>query len=370
MKILYRYLLGGLLLNLAMTLAVFTFILLLGNTFKDLVALLSNQSVGPLTIAHFFLLMLPYVLSFSMPMALMAATLLLLGRFSADNELTAARACGISFTQLILPILGVAALFSFISLYVNSSLAPRTKYLFNQAFVDIAFTHPIALLEEGQYLNFGDTRIFIAKRDIRHHTLKNVRVMRMQNEEMIQEIHAERGVITSDRKQLKARIMLYNAVIDQRDPSDPESLEKRKWGVTVAEYPLELDMTTLVDPRRAVKEVHHYTSAELWEQAEELKTKSIHPTPLMVEIQKRIALSLACIAFVMIALPLGIRVQRRETSIGVLISLVLAVLYYFLIVFAESFRKNPHIYPEFIVWVPNLVFESVGLYLLWKQHRI
>ncbi len=369
MKILYRYLLGALVLNLLMTLAIFTFVLLLGNTFKDVVSLLSNQSVGVLTIFHFFVLMLPFVLSFSMPMALMAATLLAMGRLSADNELTAARACGVSFIQLVLPVLGVASLGSFFCLYVNADLAPKMKYQFNQAFLEIAFRHPIALLEEGQYLNFGDARIFIAKRDIRHQTLKNVRIMKMQNDEMVQDVHAERGVVTSDTHQMKVRLTLYNATIDQRDPSDPDSLEKRKWAMTAAEYPYEIDIAKLVDSRRAVKEVHHYTSIELWRQALELKGQGIHPTPMLVELHKRNALSVACIAFVLIALPLGIQVQRRETSVGILISLVLAVFYYFLIILAESFKNNPHVYPEFIVWIPNLVFEGVGLYLLWKQQR-
>ncbi len=371
MKILHRYILSSFLLNLAMTLVVFTFVLLLGNIFKDIVALLINRSVGMMTVARFFLLLLPYVLSFSMPMALLAATLLVMGRISADHELTACRACGVSLFEVILPILGMAAVLSFVSLYVNHSLAPRTKYLFNQAFIDIALKQPIALLEEGQYLrDFDGMVIFIGKRDVHQQTLKDVRVMMMDAGEMTQEIYARRGVVSSDPKLLKLKIVLYDARIDQRDPANPNNLEKRKWNMTVAEYPIELDMTKLVDQRRAVKEVHHYPSGELWKQALELKKSGIHPTPLLVELQKRMVLSMACIAFALVALPLGIQVQRRETSIGVLISLVLAVCYYFLILFAESFKKTPHFYPEVMIWFPNLFFEIVGLYLLWRQSRI
>ncbi len=372
MRILHRQVLGSHLLNLGMTLMVFTFVLLLGNIFKDMVALLANRSVGILTMGRFFLLLLPCILSFSLPMALLAATLLVMGRISADNELTACRACGVSFFELVLPMLGVAAALSFISLYVNSFLAPQTKYLFNHMFVDIAFDNPIALLEEGQWIrDFEGYVIFIDKKDIDQQTLKNVRVMKMDSNEMVQDIHAERGTLTANLKQLTMKIILYNARVDQRDPSDPENITKRKWNMTVAEYPIELDMTKLVDQRRAKKEIHHYNSLELWDQALEIKAKKGgNPAPILVELHKRVAYSMACISFVLVALPLGVQIHRRETSIGILISLLLAVFWYFTIQFAEGFKENPQLYPELIIWIPNLVFQVTGLYLLWKQSKI
>ena len=130
---------------------VFTFVLLLGNL-KDIVDLLINRGIDFLTLSQFIFLLTPYLLSFSMPLALLAATLLVIGRFSADNELVASRACGISFFELNLPILGVSALFSFASLYVNCWLAPQTKYRFNQKFIEIAKKRPITLLEEGKFI--------------------------------------------------------------------------------------------------------------------------------------------------------------------------------------------------------------------------
>lgn len=369
MRILHRHILVSHLLSLGLTLLVFTFVLLLGNT-RDILSLAANPQVGFPVLAHFLVLLLPYLLSFSMPMALMAATLLVMGRLSADNELIACRACGVSLFEAVLPLFGTAAVLSFVALYVNCSLAPRSKYLFNQALIDLALKQPIALLEEGQPIrDFPGMVLFIGKRDMASQTLMDVRVMMMENNEVTQDIHAQRGIVSTDPKQLLLKITLFNARIDQRDPLEPDNIQKRKWAMTVAEYPLELDVTKLVDERRAVKETHHYGSLDLWEQARELKGLGIHPTPMLVELHKRIALALACLAFVLIALPLGIQVQRRETSIGILISLVLAVFYYFLILFAESFKKSPHLYPEFIIWIPNLIFQVVGLYLLWRQNK-
>jgi lipopolysaccharide export system permease protein len=339
--------------------------------FKDVVGLLANQTVSIGSIFHFFILLIPYVLSFAMPTALLAATLLVVGRISADNELTASRASGISFFELIMPIFFTAAALSFVSLYVNCFLAPKLKYQFNQAFIEIALRKPIALLEEGQYIrDFPDMVIFIGKRDIKNNELYNLRVTTMSGNEMTQEIYAEKGSLKIDPKQLKLNIVLYNAHINQRDPSDPGNIQKRKWDVTVAEYPVELDMTKMIDERRAVKDDNHYTSLELWRQVLELKREGLLATPKLVEIHKRVALSMACFAFVMIGLPLGIQVQRKETSIGILISLLLFITYYLLILLADGFKYRVHVYPEFIVWLPNLLFQFIGLFLLWRQSKI
>lgn len=354
-----------------MTLAVFTFVLLLGNIMKDIIALLANRNVDILTLVQFFLLLMPFVLSFSMPMALMAATLLVVGRFSADHELTASRSCGISLFELSLPLCGVAAALCFVCLFINCYVAPKTKYLFNRAFVDIALNNPIALLEEGQFIkDFQDMVIFINKRDLRTKTLKGVRIMRLQNNELTEDFYAHKATVTTDPERMIMKLTLYDAQYDQRDPQDPSNMTKRKWNATVAEYPLELDLQKMIDQRRAVREMHHYSSMEIWRQAQELKARGTHPTPMLVELHRRIALSLACLAFLLVAIPLGIRTHRTETSIGILMSLVLAVLYYFLIIFAESFKKHPQLYPEFIIWIPNLIFQAIGSYLLWRQHRV
>lgn len=373
MKILHRHVLGSHLLHLGMTLLVFTFVFL-SNVAKDVVALLSNPTVGPFMIGRFFILLLPSILCFTMPMALLAATLLVMGRISADNELTASRACGVSFFELVLPILGIAAALSFVCLYVNNFVAPMTKYRFNQMFVDIAFENPIALLEEGKWIqDFDGYALFIGHKDIRRKTLEDVRVRKLVNNDMTEDIHAERGTLTADRQLLTMRITLFNARVDKRDPSDPDNIQKRKWNMRADEYPIELDMTRLVDQRRAVREIHHYNSLQLWKQALEYKsggTGSHHPTPILVEIQKRIALALACISFVLVALPLGVQVHRRETSIGILLSLVLAIFYWLLILFAEGINRNPKLFPELVVWLPNLIFQATGLFLLWRQSRV
>lgn len=373
MKILHRHILGSHLSSLGITLVIFTFVLILGNVVKDIMAQLADRSLGLGTVLHLFLLILPYALSFSMPMALLAATLLVMGRISADNELTAARSCGVSFFELVLPILGVAGGLSLMSLYVNCSLAPKMKYEFNQMFIQIAFEQPMSLLQEGVFMrDFEDTVVFIGKRDTRLQMIYDVRITKLSSGEMTEQLYAESGKVSANLKEKKLKITLFKVRRDERQPGEVDNPAKRRWAETSETFPLELDMTKLVNQRHAVQEIHHKTSWQLWKELEEWKAQGnrSHPTPKLMELHKRAALSLACVAFVLIALPLGVQVHRRESSVGILISLVLSVFYYFLVLLAESFKKYPEFYPELVIWIPNFIFEAIGLFLLWRQNRL
>ena len=88
-----------------------------------------------------------------------------------------------------------------------------------------------------------------------------------------------------------------------------------------------------------------------------------------VELNKRISNAMATLAFALLAVPLGIVAHRKETSIGFVISLVIGLTYYLFFVLAGMASGKPKWHPEILVWLPNVLFMSVGAYRFYRLSK-
>ena len=89
-------------------------------------------------------------------------------------------------------------------------------------------------------------------------------------------------------------------------------------------------------------------------------------TSLEVELNQRIAFALSPIAFLLLGLPLAIRTSRRETSIGLFLSVILAGVFFLSIILCESFTEHPKMYPQYLLWLPNIIFQILGAVMTYK----
>jgi lipopolysaccharide export system permease protein len=369
MKILSKYTTRQAVITLFFTISVFTFVLLLARILKQLSDMLVNQKVGLDIVGYFVLLVTPNILGFSLPMAMLATALLVFGRMSADNEITAMRACGVSLGQVVAPVIVLGALMSVLCLYINADVAPYCRFKFKTMFVQLASVRPMALIQEGTYIkDFPGYVMYVARK--KENLIEDVMLYTLDDSNnVVSSLRASKGVVSSKPEENKLFLDLYNVRGDLRDPKDLTNVHKIQHDSMAARYPIEMDLSRALRQARASRQLGDLVFSELQDEIRDMRRRGIYPAAALVEAHQRVAGAVACLAFTLIGIPLGIKTSRRETSVGIALSLMLALGFYFVTVLANTLKSRPYLYPDAILWSPNLFFELLGLWLLWRVAR-
>ena len=178
MNILHNYILREILTAFLIAMLVFTFILLVGNLVK-LVELVMSKGVDLLTVSKLFLYLMPYLLQFTIPMAILTSTVFVFGRLAADREIMAMQASGIRLFKLAFPVVVLGLLLSIVSIALSDQLLPRSHFAYRKLLKEIGVKNPTSILEAGTFIEgFGDYVLFIYEID--KGILKNIRIYQPQ----------------------------------------------------------------------------------------------------------------------------------------------------------------------------------------------
>ena len=158
-------------------------------------------------------LLIPFVWVFALPMGMLTATLLTFGRFSADQELTAARASGISLVSLVPPIVLLSVALSALSAWVTMDLGPRSRVAYKEILFEAALRAGTEQLPAGRFIKDFKNHIFYI-RENNDGQLRDVMMFVMDDgNERTVTVLAPRGVLTPDLANQSIRVELSDAQI-------------------------------------------------------------------------------------------------------------------------------------------------------------
>jgi len=338
-------------------------------------------------------------LPFTVPWSLLTAVLLVFGRLSADNELLALRMSGASFARLAAPSLALAALCTLICFWINLDLAPRAQAELTRLPTRMTTANPQALLTPDTIVDQIDNFvIYLGEKKNDGRLINFQMVLLNESRQPAGFLAARRARFVENPDQKGLDLELADATIIMRDPERPGDREAGLNPLLRIRPPIQAGHLTqtmsfqgLYDKLERVKP-SMLSTADLSQRVEaatvraraEAKEKRKsgkkarssdrpaleHATELRTELHKRFSFSLACLAFVLVGLPLGVTAQRRETSIGFGLSLCLGIFYLSLLMLGDSILKDrASSYPWLIVWLPNALFFLLGGWLFWRLQR-
>lgn len=360
MKILNFYITRSFLATFLMAIAILTF----GMTGANLMKVFDYLSRGiPVSTAlEFLLYTIPMALAFTIPWASLVAIMLVFGRLSADNEITAMRACGISILQIVSPVIMTSFVLTCLCLYIQLQVGPKALGEARSLLKEVVVKHPTAALQPGIPADFGDLSIRYDSKD-ENDNIYDIQIFVLDKDGTIRnDVTASHGKITTDPEKQILTITLHYASLTGND--NPEDIS-RSIQIQGREVLIKLPYGREFNEREDVAPRDKYlTYKGIYARSILDKKRGEDTTRLEVELNQRIALSLAPIAFMMLGLPLAIRTSRRETSIGLFLSVALAAAYYGGVLVSDAIRNHAWLFPQYIVWIPPLLFQAFGAYYI------
>ena len=362
MKLLRAYTVRELVIPFCVALLIFTFIFIVGNLVK-MADLIINKGVDIFDILRIVVLLIPRLLSFTIPTSALTAILLVFGHMAQNNEIIAMKASGINIFRMLLPIIILSIVLSLVSLIMNDQILPKTHFAYRKALKNILVKQPLAYLEAGRFIkDFEGYVIFV--REIDGTTLKNITIYQPHDDKPTRTIIAESGEIVSDPVKKTVSLKLYNGTSDEPNPDDPSVIYK-------------LDFETFILPPFDVgasntlsKKTKDMTIDEL---VHKMQTKGLKDfrrrdliNKLRAEIHKKIAFSFAPFVFTIIGLPLALITHRGEAVISFGLSLAVITVYYIMFAWANTVAIQGIILPSVALWLPNVVLSLCGVVLMYK----
>jgi len=365
-NLIHQYIYREVLLLTAAIVSVLTFLLVAVTLFRTLSSLMYTDLPMFLAVKLMFL-GVPLILTLTIPAGLLAAVMIVFGRMSSDRELVALKAAGIGLAPIVAPVIVLAMALSGLDYLLVAYTVPQCQKELNGMKHEIVTNNPMALLSPQVIVDKipGWKILFERKQG---NELQDVQLWRLDDAgNLSTSLRASRATVDVDLDHQQLVLTLFNGK-EEDFPSDGD-VTKVHAGVHGDQMAETVALSSFYD--KIQKKLAWMTIPDIWEIIYSMQTSPTteQASPYLTELQARVSFSITTFTFIVVGLPLAIQTQRRETSFGVIATGVIVLLYYVLGQIGHALKAHAGLYPELIIWAPNLLFQSVGFYLFYLANR-
>ncbi len=370
-------------------LLLYSFVLLM-NQILVLTEQIVTRGVGLGVTLRLLFCLLPAILAFTLPMAVLMGILAGLSRLSSDSEVVAFRTLGIGQGRLMRPLLIFALLGWLLTSALTLFLAPRSNILYVRTYVQ-GVLHRVQFRITPRVFNesIANTVIYVQDLSGGGEEWRNILLYLNEPPDEPRLILAQAGRLDVRWDQKKATLQLQGGA-DHSYPLDtPEKYKITFFQKLKEDLPVGNLLSTLnYEPTTREKDI-----AELFREEAPLRRlvrglqaqraagrldavgrlnladKARRHRSYLIEIHKRFALPVACLVFVFLGLPLGVTTRKGGRTSGFTISIGIILVYYILITAGEQLARDGKILPWLGMWGPNIVFSVFSLWLFLRSKR-
>lgn len=371
MKVLDRYIareiLGAWLMGLGWFASIWYALFVLSNITR----LAARAPMTPAEMAELMLLEIPRSISVTVPMALLYGTLMAFARFSHDGEISAMLTSGVSFYRLMPPVFALGVMGFLLMMALNETIVPMTQRRSRDLIARIEGNRVLqgkhwVLLRDPADLRLPHQRIVTAQGYLRgSDTLIRPQIITFNAGKMKESIEAETARPLKGEKEdwwLFTQVRLYRFLREGTIRSDAKTHE-----MSIGKTPLQMRVVA------RSKSPDEMTWRELRAYLNIMQsTPGIPPqqiNELAVQLNDKLSLPMSCVVLCLIGPPLALRRQRTTSSVGLGISFLLIVGYFFIWNMTTLLGKTGGLPPVIASWTADVVGGIAGLVLVWRAGR-
>jgi lipopolysaccharide export system permease protein len=404
----YRYILSEAFFSFLISFLFFFFIFFVNQMLLMAQEILTKH-VPFVQVALLILFSLPSVIAMSAPFASLVGLLMTIGRLSSDNEILVMLSSGLSYRNVFLPAVTVGIAISIVSFIANDILLPGGYIQFARLYRRILVSTPALELEANSVKKFKDTVIVTGNVD--GNTIDNVLILDRTSD-------GERRIIMANNAELKdagrdgLSLDLEKAFVQSskeivREDYDYASADSLHYWVPQEDM---IQAMSSLSPREmssrdVFREIRKKT-ADLSVRANDRKNRASNMGLVFeetlragpygeswnrrtsqlaafqreaqtlanmqrdrslslywLEFYKKFSIPFGAFSFIFLSVSLGLMAKNRGQTVGFVLGLIIAVIYWALLLGGQTMGMRLNTPPFWSMWIPNILALSVGIIL-------
>lgn len=378
MNLIHRHIFANVVTTCAATVGLFAFVLMIGNALQDLLGYVLSGQLDTGTFVRLVALSLPVLVSYALPMGMLTGILLVLGRMSSEHEITALRSAGLSVAWLSAPIIFLALGGVTLAALINFEFMPQAKVAYEAELADAVRQNPLNFIVPKTFIrDFPGRVLYVGNKH--GEVLEDIWIWELDKQNRVLNFgRAVSGRISFNEAKNDLVLTLNSLQVEMHDAQDPEDVAKIRAGGGSDQATFDLALSKLTGRQTVHVKTRWLTFEQLlaeWRRlarpdpAVPAAARALQRMRVQTTIHEKFAMAFSVLSFALVAIPLGIKVSRKETSANLGLGLALAMAYYFCTIVVGWIDNHPAWRPDLLMWLPNLGFQGIGLWMFYKVDR-
>ncbi|MBW2094703.1 MAG: LPS export ABC transporter permease LptF [Deltaproteobacteria bacterium] len=340
--------------------------IILATRMLSIIELVVNRGAHATQMGMMLFYLVPDIVVFALPAATLMAVLVAFLRLSADSEIIAMKASGISLYQMLPPVVLLSLVAFLLALFMNGFAVPWGNRSFKDLVFQIARSRADLGIKERVFSEpFDNVMFYVNHLSAHDHLMRDVFVADRRDKKATNTIVAREGkiLVDPDKRSITLRFRKGTIFIVEKSLASARTIRFDTYDLHIG---LQDIMAALQSRRKHASEMR---IRELLQGIETAKPATRLYNKMKIKLYEKLSVPLAVFLMGLIGVPLGARIRARGRSTGVGISLAIFLAYYVSFTGVERVCETGALAPEIGIWLPDIFLLLSCVYLLRRVSR-